>query len=125
MSLNNLCQYWQKMCIRLLKRPKLSSSTKILIYKLFLRPLLIYNWFESSTSQIKYLEYHALKQIFNKSCKKYLYKKYTDVEVTAYCAILQIECKRVSGFNPNIIRKLLQSCTRNVKTHIYFNRIKW
>lgn len=103
----NWCQKNQD----ILKSSKISVAKKILAYKIFLRPMLVYDWFEKQTSHIKVLEVKALRQIFGTCSEKRLYQKYTDIDVVSYMKLQGIKWQRRTSSRPNNLRRMLHTRT--------------
>lgn len=119
----NLKRFWIAKTNQILKCPHLSLSKKILAYKIFMRPLLIYNWFEGCKFELKSLEVHALKRIFFASREKCLYKRYTDLDVTEHLNLQAIQWNRATRSPFNILRQMLHAVSETVADPtLYFTR---
>lgn len=121
-----LSNKWCKKRDEILKTSNLSIPKKLLAYKILLRPMLIYKWFEFRQNKlaIKKLEAEALRLIFGTSTRnRCLYKKYTDLDVTAYMNIQAIRWRRATGSPVADLREMLHAISRyNEDPAPYFTR---
>ena len=118
----NLSYFWKIKTKEILKHSRLSVAKKILLYKIFLRPMLIFEWFEGRDNQMKNLEIQALRSIFVKTRKHSLYKYYTDIDVTRYIKLQEIRWRRATGSDFSNLRKMLQELSKTGDPSPYFTR---
>lgn len=115
---------WYQKSQEILKSANMPIAKKVLAYKIFLRPMLIYDWFEDQTSQFKVLEVKALKQIFGNSSEKNLYRKYTDIDVVSYMKLQGIRWKRTTGSRIRNIRRMLHTICSTDNPSPYFAKAR-
>lgn len=117
---HNLSSIWKTKTKEILKSSHLSVAKKILAYKIFLRPMLIFEWFERRENDMKRLEIQALKRIFATNNERSLYKRYTDIDVTKYMKLQEIRWKRATGSDFGNLRRMLQELSRMGDPSPYF-----
>lgn len=105
--------YWKKKRNEIFRYHETSLTQKLLAYKIFLRPLLIYFWYEGQDLQYNNLEIQTLRKIFGKKNIKHLYRLYTDIDVTRYLNLLQITWKKATGSDISNLRGLIKSLVKN------------
>lgn len=120
LGVSKLSQCWRR-SMYIFKSRNISSAKKILIYKVFFRPLLIHLWFQENSAEVKKFEVQALKKIFKRSTQD-AYGNFTDVNVGNYFKIQQIKWRMCTGAPTSAIRKLLNACTRFSDPSEYFTR---
>lgn len=119
---HNLSDSWPLKTKEILKSSSMSVAKKILAYKVFLRPLLIFEWFEGRDREMKILEIQALKRIFATANERTLYKRYTDVDVTRYMKLQEIRWRRATGSDFGNLRRMLQELSKTCDPSPYFTR---
>lgn len=90
-------QYWRRKCQTILGCSGMSLANQVLAYKTFLRPILIYEWFEGHYEYIKQLEIEALAMIFGTRNEEVIYKRFTDLDVTCYLKVHELKWRRATG----------------------------
>lgn len=108
----NLKRRWRKMCNETLKPKNVTIAKKILAYKIFMRPLLIYDWFAGHHDQIKKLEVQALRQIFGNFNETQLYVKYTDIDVTCYMRLQESRWEISNPTQAGLLRSMLHAVSK-------------
>ncbi|GBP70385.1 hypothetical protein EVAR_45652_1 [Eumeta japonica] len=97
----------------LLNSPLESVATKVLAYKVFMRPLLVYEWYDEKRARdMKSLEICALAHIFRTRDKNLLYSLYSDVDVNNYIRLNNLNWQRASRCKPSVLHRLLQQHSR-------------
>lgn len=115
--------FWNKKIDEILNSSHMSPAKKILAYKLFLRPILLFNWFEGRHHEMKSLEIEALKRIFPGVNVKSLYSCYTDIDVAKYLKVEEIRWKRATGSGIRDIRRWLRGPSKTAADPAqYFTR---
>lgn len=115
--------YWNKKMDEILNIAHMSPAKKILAYKIFLRPILLFDWVEGRPQEMKSLEIQALKRIFPGVNVRSLYSCYTDIDVAKYLKVEEIRWKRATGSGIRDIRKLLRGPSKTAADPAqYFTR---
>lgn len=123
MSHLNFKRHWNVKCNEILKSSRMSTAQKLLAYKIFLRPILIYKWFEHNTDSLKKFEIQVLKKLLGASDERKLYKLYTDIDIKSYMKIERIRWERLTGSHVNNVRHLLSTVSNSTDDHgQYFTR---
>lgn len=120
MSSTSFLKKWNRLRNQILKS-QISKPKKILAYKVFLRPMLLYRWFTSSKRLLKSLEVQALKDIFGKRNEKFLYEKFSDCNIENYQRIEEIRWKRRTKMSPQSAQNMLTRALPEDSTS-YFTR---
>lgn len=113
-------RFWNQKSQEILKSADMPIAKKVLAYKIFLRPMLIYDWFEDEPRQLKMLEVKALRQIFGNCSEKNLYRKYTDIDVLSFMKLQGIRWKRATGSRIRNIRRMLHTLSSAADPSPYF-----
>lgn len=108
----SLARFWLAKTEEILSCSHMSLAKKLLAYKIFLRPMLIYDWFEGCNNQFKTLEVQALKRIFATTSDNCLYDRYTDIDVTRYMKVQEIRWKRATGSHLGNLRRMLHALSK-------------
>lgn len=111
---------WHKIMKQILKQPGISIEKKLLAYKVFLRPMLIHNWFQESAESAKILEVKALRQIFGKFTEERLYERYTDINITCYLRLQELVWKRATSSHDTNVRNMLSAVCQSRDPTPYF-----
>lgn len=120
-----LARIWCTKTDQIIHAPQMSTAKKILAYKIFLRPMLIYDWFEGHNDKVKSLEVQFLRRVFGASSITRLYNKYTDIDVTKYMRLQEIRWRRATGSNIRNLRKMLHGLLEsNDDISLYFTTAK-
>lgn len=120
----NLSHFWKTKTKEILEHSRLSVAKKILLYKIFLRPMLIFEWFEGRDNEMKNLEIQALRRIFVRTDINRLYKRYTDIDVTRYIKLQEIRWRRATGSDFGSLRRMLQELSKTGDPSPYFTRAR-
>ncbi|CAG9787745.1 unnamed protein product [Diatraea saccharalis] len=107
-----LKRQWYRKTKEIFSLPHMSRAKKVLAYKIFLRPMLVYQWFTVQPSQLKVLEIKALRQIFGNLCEHRLYEKYTDIDVVSYMKLQGIKWQKVTGSPIRNVRRMLYAVSK-------------
>ncbi|CAB3226774.1 unnamed protein product [Arctia plantaginis] len=105
-------QVWLTKTKQILQNPEISEAEKILAYKVFMRPLLMYNWFNRHIGSLKAMEVSVLRQVFGPMNISNLYKRYTDIDVAGYIKIEDIRWYRTSHSTRSVVRKALDALSK-------------
>lgn len=106
---------WHKITKKILKQPRMSVAKKLLAYKVFFRPMLIYHWFQGCGNSLKELEVYALRQIFGNCSEESLYERYTDMSITCYLRLQALIWKRATSRRASVtnVRNMLHAACRS------------
>lgn len=113
---------WTKIHEEISKLGQVPVAQKILFYKVFIRPLLIFNWVKGCANDLKAIEMEALKQIFRDGRQKEVYRQYSDIDISCY---LKLQESRWSPWNPprpNFLKSMLQATKHSGDPCPYFVR---
>lgn len=121
----SITRYWCQKSQEILKSSQVSVAKKILAYKIFLRPMLIFDWYAEHPSKIKVLEIKALRQIFGACSENSLYQKFKDIDVVSYMKLQGIRWQRKTGSRLNSLRQLLHNTSESTDDPAkYFSKAK-
>lgn len=98
---------WIKIRQQILKLGQVSLAQKILFYKVFIRPLLIFNWVKGCANDLKTIEMEVLKKIFEDGRQREIYRQYSDIDVSCYLKLQESKWSRWNAQFPNFLKSKL------------------
>lgn len=107
-----LKRVWRSKTKQIMQNSEISVAEKILAYKVFMRPLLMYKWFDKRIGSLKAMEAKFLRQVFGPMNISNLYKRYTDIDVAGYIKIEDIRWYRTSRSARSVVRKALGALSK-------------
>lgn len=109
MTKTRLWRFWNKNDFTLFSSPSISIENKLLAYKVFLRPKLIYEWYKNRHEKLKKLELKVLKTIFDTSNQTQIYRMYSEVDVTRLAQVQTLRWQRASNMAIECLQRTLDS----------------
>lgn len=113
---------WTKIREQISKMKQVPLAQKILFYKVFLRPLLIFNWVEGCANDLKAIEMKVLKQIFETGREDQVYKQYSDVDVSCYLKLQESIWSPWNTLHPKILKSMHRTTKDSDNSCPYFLR---
>lgn len=113
---------WTNIRDQISKLGQVPVAQKILFYKVFIRPLLIFNWIKGCANDLKAIEMETLKQIFGDERQTEVYRQYSDIDVSGY---LKLQESRWSPWKPlskNFLKSMLHATKHSCDPCPYFVR---
>lgn len=99
-----LKKQWLKIREQISKLGQVPLAEKILFYKVFIRPLLIFNWVKGRANDLKAVETKALKQIFGEVEQREVYSQYSDIDISCYLKVQECRWARRYSLSRNFLK---------------------
>lgn len=113
---------WAKIRKQISKLGQVPLAQKILFYKVFIRPLLIFNWVKGCTNDLKAIEREVLKQIFGEGGPREVYSQYSDIDISCYMKVQEFRWSRKNSLSPNFLKSKLRATKDFDDPFTYFVR---
>lgn len=98
---------WKRRC-RLFKSISLPIAHKVLIYKIFYRPVLLSSWYRFG-SQLKSMEMEILRHIYGAHGEQRLYTMYSDIDLSRYAEVLDMKWRKSTRISTRSLKHLFSS----------------
>lgn len=106
-----LANTWDNICNQYLSG-NIPKPTKLAAYKVFLRPILTYFWFDERRN-LQALELKALRKIFGNSDIDDLYSKYPDLELPKLLTMQELRWNHATGGFARVTKKIITKSMKN------------
>lgn len=113
---------WTKIREQISKLRQVPLAQKILFYKVFIRPLLIFNWIKGCANDLKAIEAETLKQIFGDERQRNVYRHYSDIDISCYLKLQESRWSRWNSLCPNFMKTMFHATKNSVDPCPYFIR---
>lgn len=118
----HLEKQWTTIREQISKLGSVPLAQKILFYKVFIRPLLIFNWAKGRANDLKAIELEALKHIFADGRQKEVYRQYSDIDISCYLKLQESRWSRWNPLSPNFLKSMLHATKDSGDPCPYFVR---
>lgn len=113
---------WTQIHGQISKLGQVPLAQKILFYKVFIRPLLIFNWVKGCANDLKAIEIETLKQIFGDGNQRDVYRQYSDIDISCYLKLQESRWSRWNSLYPNFLKTMFHETKKSGDPCPYFVR---